>query len=281
MPECYFVSDLHGKTDRYYKLFEKIKTGKPAAVFLGGDLLPHYLQDNIHNNYLVDFVAVQLCKLKEELGDEYPQFFAIMGNDDPRRDESYMLDIEDSGLWNYLNSKTTGFGVYTVLGYPFVNPTPFRLKDWEKYDVSRYADPGCIHPTEGFRTIESTEDVEYATIEKDIAALTQDLDLSKTICLFHSPPYQTVLDRAALDDIKVEGVPMDVHVGSIAIKRFIEEQQPLLTLHGHIHESAEITGEWKQKIGKTWCLGAAINKPALSLVVFDPEHPEVAERFLL
>lgn len=40
--------------------------------------------------------------------------------------------------------------------------------------------------------------------------------------------------------------PMDVHVGSIALRRFIEARQPLLTLHGHVHESARLTGSWHQ-----------------------------------
>jgi len=35
-------------------------------------------------------------------------------------------------------------------------------------------------------------------------------------------------------------------VGSIAVRRFIEERQPLLTLHGHIHESARLTGDWRE-----------------------------------
>ena len=43
---------------------------------------------------------------------------------------------------------------------------------------------------------------------------------------------------------------LDVHVGSIAVKRFIEERQPLLTLHGHVHEAARLTGEWKIRIGR-------------------------------
>ncbi|MDF1550264.1 MAG: metallophosphoesterase, partial [Bacteroidales bacterium] len=37
---CFFASDLHGKTDRYQKLFQLIENEKPDAVFLAGDLLP-------------------------------------------------------------------------------------------------------------------------------------------------------------------------------------------------------------------------------------------------
>jgi Icc-related predicted phosphoesterase len=79
----------------------------------------------------------------------------------------------------------------------------------------------------------------------------------------------------------VDHVPLDVHVGSIAIRRFIEERQPLVTLHGHIHESARLTRAWRQAIGRTACLTAAHDGPALALVDFDPHRPEAASRRLL
>ncbi len=44
----------------------------------------------------------------------------------------------------------------------------------------------------------------------------------------------------------VDHVPLDVHVGSIAIRRFIEARQPLAALHGHVHESARLTGAWRE-----------------------------------
>jgi hypothetical protein len=63
------------------------------------------------------------------------------------------------------------------------------MKFWEKYDVSRYVDPGCVHPTEGSRTTEVKESIEYATIQKDIVSLTDSEDVSNAIYLFHPPPY--------------------------------------------------------------------------------------------
>jgi Icc-related predicted phosphoesterase len=39
--------------------------------------------------------------------------------------------------------------------------------------------------------------------------------------------------------------------GSRSIKAFIGENQPLLTLHGHIHESPELSGAYFDRIGKT------------------------------
>ncbi len=104
--------------------------------------------------------------------------------------------------------------------------------------------------------------------------------MSSAIMLFHTPPYKTVLDRAALDGRMVDYAPLDVHVGSIAIGRFIERRQPRVTLHGHVHESARLTGEWRQQIGQTHAYSAAHDGPELALVRFDPERPAEATREL-
>jgi len=85
----------------------------------------------------------------------------------------------------------------------------------------------------------------------------------------------------ALDGQTVDHAPVDVHVGSIAVRRFIEARQPLLTLHGHIHESARLTGAWQDRIGRTVCLSAAHDGPELALVRFDLERPDEATRELL
>ncbi len=169
-----------------------------------------------------------------------------------------------------------------IYGYNYVPPTPFHLKDWEKYDVSRYVDPGCISPEDGkhSKKLEKNE-IKYSTIQNDIKELVKEKNLDKSIFLFHSPPYKTKLDRAALDGKKIDHVPLDVHVGSIAIRRFIENQQPLLTLHGHIHESAEITGTWKDRIGKTYSFSAAHNGSELALVKFNLESLDKSERKII
>jgi Icc-related predicted phosphoesterase len=79
----------------------------------------------------------------------------------------------------------------------------------------------------------------------------------------------------------VEHVPLNVHVGSIAVRRFIEERQPLVTLHGHVHESARLTGSWRDRIGRTHLFSAAHDGPELALVRFDLEDPASATRELL
>jgi uncharacterized protein len=58
----------------------------------------------------------------------------------------------------------------------------------------------------------------------------------------HVPPYNSRLDTAPLlgQDLKVKtsaGAQVTAPVGSVAVREAIEEIQPLLSLHGHIHES--------------------------------------------
>ena len=277
-----FASDLHGKPDRYDKLSREILHRKPDAVLLGGDLLPHGMAHGpVFDDFFQDFLLPSFLRLQVEMQADYPSVLLILGNDDARVHEEAFILAEDTGAWTYLHEKSVLLGEHEVFGYAYVPPTPFRLKDWERYDISRYADPGCIHPLEGFFTMEPLEDIEYQTIQQDLEKLASGKDLSKAIMLFHSPPYKTVLDRAALDGKFIDHVPLDVHVGSIAIKRFIDEKQPLLTLHGHIHESSSITGQWHEYIGSTLAVNGAWNGPELSLITFDTEDPGNITRELL
>ena len=286
MSLCYFVSDLHGKIDRYEKLFEAIREEKPMALFLGGDLLPHSLkQQKINNRVITDFTTQYLIDrfelLKRQMGKEYPSVFVILGNDDARSEEKHFIAHTEKNLWHYIHFRREMYRGYNIFGYSYVPPTPFQIKDWERYDVSRYVDPGCVPPTEGFRTVESTDDIEYSTIKKDLEKMAGNMPHEKSIFLFHSPPYKTNLDRAALDGMTVDHVPLDVHVGSIAIKQFIEDSQPFLTLHGHIHESSRITGQYIEITGRSIALGAAWDGPELAIIKFDLDNPKDAKRELL
>jgi Icc-related predicted phosphoesterase len=233
-------------------------------------------------DFVNDFLFKEFSELKKRMGGKYPRVFLILGNDDGRFQEAAVMDAASRGAWEYAHGRSIPFEGITVYGYSYVPPTPFRLKDWERYDVSRYADPGCIHPEDGVHTIPVSEsELRYATIREDLELLADGDDLSRAIFLFHSPPYGTSLDRAALDGKTVDHVPLDVHVGSMAIKRFIEKRQPLATLHGHIHESVRLTGSWKEVYGTTTILGAAHDGPELALIRFNPEKPSDARRELV
>lgn len=283
---CFFVSDLHGHQHRYEQLFARIGDEKPDVVFLGGDLLPSHARSAARlyppvKDFIDDYFAAHFRELKEELGERYPRVFLIFGNDDPRVHEAQILDERYNELWTYLHNKYISIGEYTLCGYAYVPPTPFQRKDWERYDVSRYVEPGCIAPEDGRHSVPlDARELRYRTIQEDLEELTAEMNIPSSIMLFHSPPYKTKLDRAALDGKMIDHAPLDVHVGSVAIKRFIETRQPLITLHGHIHESASITGAWKEQIGSTWCYSAAHNGRELALVRFDTARPEDTTRDL-
>ena len=280
---CFFVSDLHGIPERYEKLIRQIKLNKPGALFIGGDIFPNFYPKMRfdYNDFVIDFLIPIFQDLKSELKNDYPDIFLILGNDDPKIEEPKIIQGQQLGLWQYIHNQKAKLGRFNIYGYANIPPTPFIFKDWERYDVSRYVDPGCIHPTEGKKTVDDSVDMEYSTIQKEIELLVNNDELSNAIFLFHSPPYQTKLDRAALDGKMFDHVPLDVHVGSIAIQRFIHSKQPMLTLHGHIHESSRITGEWKEQIGKTWMYSAAYEFPDLAIVMFDLDDLSTAERIVI
>jgi len=284
LKHCFFVSDIHGDKSRFQLLFKEIEKKVPDCVLIGGDIFPHGydLKGSVENDFLSEFLVPEITKLKEKLQDRFPRILMILGNDDARLHEKRIVEIEkNSNLWDYIHNKKVEIGGFNIYGYSFIPPTPFALKDWEKYDVSRFADPGCMHPSEGFRTVKPDYDLEYSNIKTDLEKLTKNENLSRSIFLFHSPPYNTPLDRAALDGKMIDYVPLDVHVGSIAIQRFIEDRQPLLTLHGHVHEASQLTGKWQTLIGKTYAYTAAYEQNVLSVVEFDPNNPESAERNLI
>lgn len=287
MTSCMFATDIHGSVDRFEKLFARITAERPDAVFLGGDILPSPLlalgaNPSEYEDFLRGYLGEGLSGVRTRLGGDYPRIFVILGNDDGRSEEKAVRELASKGLWEYVHGASSNLGPYIVYGYSFVPPTPFMLKDWERYDVSRYVDPGCIAPEDGTVSVPvPSAQRRFSTIAEDLEELAGEEDMEAAVFLFHSPPYRTALDRAALDGRKVDGVPMDVHVGSMAITRFISARQPLLTLHGHVHESCRITGAWREQNGRTWMVSAAHDGPELALVRFDLEDPGGAERELI
>ena len=287
MSTCFFATDLHGCCERYEKLVASITRERPYAVFLGGDLLPRSgfslnPSGADQPDFLRDHLLPAFKQLRKSLCSDYPALFLVLGNDDPRWHEEQFQRESTLDLWHYAHEQKFALSSFSVFGYACVPPTPFLLKDWECYDVSRYVPPGCVSPEEGRRSVHADESrVKWGTIQHDLDSLVGNESLDRAVFLFHTPPYGTLLDRADLDGKTYEHVAMDVHVGSIAVRRFIEERQPLLTLHGHIHESTRLTGEWKIRIGRTVCINGAHDGPELALVRFDLESPCDAARELL
>jgi Icc-related predicted phosphoesterase len=278
---CLFASDLHGQIDRYRKFASVAIDERPDVLLLGGDLLPLELRFG-RGDFIGEVMRPVFEEIRSRTGGSGPRVLLIPGNDDPGARVEDFLRAEADGLWTFLHERAAPVGGYRFVGYACVPPTPFQLKDWERYDVSRYVDPGCVSPEEGWRTVQiPADEAARRTIQGDLARLAGEDPLDRTVFLFHSPPYRTVLDRASLDGKMVDHAPVDVHVGSVAIARFIEERQPLATLHGHIHESARLTGAWRQKIGATHLFGAAHDGSELAIVRFDLADLDAATRELV
>jgi Icc-related predicted phosphoesterase len=103
-------------------------------------------------------------------------------------------------------------------------------------------------------------------------------DMERCIFNVHVPPYGTILDRCPkLDkDLKVVfdmGNPVSMQAGCQALMDTITEQQPLLGLHGHIHE-----GRGNIKIGRTTCVnpGSVYPEGILQGVLVTLQGGEVA-----
>jgi len=99
-------------------------------------------------------------------------------------------------------------------------------------------------------------DLDEGEIEKKLEKLVPQIrDINKSIFNVHVPPYGTPLDLAPKLDETLKPVLSPAggfemtHVGSHALRKIIEKYQPMLGLHGHIHES-----RGKIRIGRTLCI---------------------------
>jgi uncharacterized protein len=103
----------------------------------------------------------------------------------------------------------------------------------------------------------------------------------KTIYNFHCPPYGTGLDDAPEIDENMRpkhGGRSLVPVGSKAVREAIEEGQPALSLHGHIHEAKGNT-----RIGNTLCInpGSSYEQGQLLGAVINLDGGKKVKRFVL
>jgi Icc-related predicted phosphoesterase len=83
----------------------------------------------------------------------------------------------------------------------------------------------------------------------------------RAILVTHCPPADTRCD------VLYDGR----HAGSKAIRRWIERWQPMLALHGHIHESPEMSGSFVDRIGTTITVNPGSDTHSPHLVVIDLE----------
>ncbi len=250
---CLYTSDLHGEIHLFQELISLADSSCAEIILIGGDILPSFppskrYEDLIPNQrkFIEEFLISFFNKILGMTPVE--KIFLIAGNWDLgyrlifKKPNEKIIDLNQRSF-----SLKNG---YELIGYPYVPPTPFRPKTFEKMDDRETPWPPQKNPS----YVLSPDPIDHLTpidpylfltsqetIVEDLDRLPKPLHPEKTIYLMHSPPFQTPLDR-------IQGMKS---VGSRAIKSFIKYVQPLLTLHGHIHESPEISGSYWDEIGRT------------------------------
>jgi Icc-related predicted phosphoesterase len=274
-----FTSDLHGHRHLYREITIQAEKENIGAVLLGGDLLPREGHDEgslkTQRSFIREEIRPFLLRLKDTLD---ASVCIVLGNNDWAAMLSQFRELEKEGLLNILHQNIFHLTEdMVVVGYPFVPPTPFSPKDFEKRDLKndpprstvRYpviSSNGGIHRIDEIKHFSG-----LPSIEEDLYALYLDKPVKITICVFHAPPNDTMLDRA------YDGQPL----GSKAVRKFIENRQPDVTLHGHIHESPAVSGSYWQRIGKTFSINPGQSGQHLSAVIFDSDNPEKTIRHTL
>ncbi|WP_158606632.1 metallophosphoesterase family protein [Paenibacillus ginsengarvi] len=259
-----FATDLHGDLKQYGELARLIRRHDIELLLLGGDLaaFSREAQEQIRfaENAFADFVRSISIPV-----------MLIPGNIEWTATARYYEELARSLPISILSLTPLTFRQFPISGYPFCNPTPFRRKDFERRDR---ASDSYEHAASVLLSDESgilaEQDRAYLnrlpSIEDDLASLT-----AGGIWVMHAPPYGTKLDM--LDS--------GGHAGSRAIRRCIEELQPMLTLHGHIHESPYKTGEWADRIGDTICINPGRGESLHAvLLTFQNERLESAEHIV-
>ncbi len=164
---------------------------------------------------------------------------------------------------------------YEFIGLNLVSDFPFRLKDRARMDMKDFSFPrqfggGLLSIPGGWREIPDWPS--YArtlpTIEEELAKLPTPADCSRAVYVIHGPPSGLSLDVCRGGE----------RVGSAATLRFLERRQPLLSLHGHIHESPEGSGAWKASVGRTVVIQPGQSAEGLTVVFGNLETMEFERR---
>ncbi len=281
-----YTSDVHGNELQYQKLIDYALQNRVNSVIIGGDVLPKNLSGEKFIAGQRAFLEQKLLKMIDSLKTENISTFFLLGNDDAAAN----VDLIEN-LPTYIHTRRRKLNEhFDVCGYSYVPITPFGIKDWEKYDLS------TVHPSlesyyeqrkrtnyrlEGFKTTTGkkvafrfeSQMEQNESIQRDLENPVFTQNQRKTIYVIHTPPDYTSLDQLYSGE----------HVGSIAVRLFIQKNKHYITLHGHIHETVEVSGTFKEKIGDTFSFssGNDNNSKRLALILFDLDNPDEAKRVVL
>lgn len=209
-------------------------------------------RDRLFHTEMLGTVERWMRMADEKLEGSGIQCFLSPGNDDQFEVDEIIAAAKNVEL---AEGRVVEFGDFQMVSTGWANRTP-----WDTYRE------------------EDEED-----LKKRLAAMTSQVTAApeKTIYNFHCPPHSTGLDDAP--QIGADMRPKDagrstMPVGSTAVRESIEEGQPTLSLHGHIHEARGNT-----RLGKTLCInpGSSYEQGQLLGAVVDLDGGKKVKRFVL
>jgi uncharacterized protein len=267
---CYFATDVHG-SDRCFRKFVAAASAYEAdALILGGDIAGKAVVPMVRNGngvYRYEFQGTRAEVAVEEAGaveqaiafnglypltcdqDEYERM-----RDDPayqaaKFEEVIMAQIRG---WRELLAERLPDGVRCVVTPGNDDPLgidpvleegpPIECPERQVLQVGPVwlASLGNTNRTPWDTDREYDEPELSRQIDEMVAPFA---DKGPLMFNFHCPPFASGLDTVVKLDEELrpvieQGVPTEVPVGSTAVREAIERYEPVVGLHGHIHESA-------------------------------------------
>lgn len=290
----YFVADIHGSDVCWRKFLNAAKFYGVDTIIVGGDVTGKALVPLIErrDGRVEARIAgrVQVARTPDEVAElesrvRFNGFYAYrctedeydkLAVDDEHRDEVFerimadtlrdWLRLADERLHRtgiralVMPGNDDGWYVDDVLteSAEVIN-SDGRVVDLGEYQVIGFG-PSNRTPWNTHRELDESD------IATRLDALLPQVDPSKPVILAtHVPPHGVGLDVAPKlrEDLSVViqgGEPVMTPVGSTAVRDFITKTQPVLSLHGHIHESRGVA-----KMGQTIAInpGSAYSTGAL------------------
>jgi uncharacterized protein len=310
----YIASDFHAAEKAWRKFLNAIKMDiyKANVALVAGDLTGKAIVPILQNDgrYDAELFGVrrnarddeELAVLKRDIADVgYYSFITTsdeaerLSTDEQDRDELlHRLMNERVDEWMHLATERLGdssaplylipgnddeFVIDPILDQPGIAPVNADGKVLDIPGDLQLLSSGWSNHTPWQTPREESEDELYARLD----ALAQQVkDPRRAVFMIHVPPYDSGLDTAPIlnENLRPTISAGDVlrgPVGSTAVRRIIEDYQPVLTIHGHIHESG---GE--RKIGDTLAInpGSEANAGILKGYIVDigKKGVELAQR---
>ncbi len=275
--KVFFATDIHGSEICWRKFLNAAAFYKADLVILGGDVtgkvMVPIVADGGHWKVTVRGQAYTL-ETQQELEDIQRQirnagsYPALVSPDELRHlsqeegavDRRFTVEMTQSlDRWlDMADGKLRGGEIPCILNggnddiweiddiieqSPCVSFAEGKLLDLDGFSL---VSMGWTNPTPWDTFREAPEPELAAKIE---AVASRVPDMGRAIFNFHAPPYGTGLDEApALDDTlrPIHGGAVMKPVGSTAVRDAILQHQPMLSVHGHIHESRAI-----KRMGRT------------------------------